>query len=353
MRKINLLESENPDRKMWDTYIFLENEPSCKSLLMEHYKQQGITEDAHRLAFQNTDKVIYLIKQAREYYLTASTSHILVKPLLLYYGMVSLVKALLLTHDPYYPRHTRLLKHGVTTKKLKPKNYRFRDDEIRIQKEGLFPLFLHLISEDRDYLNKYRVQDLLALLPEVNKAYQRLYEHQTMVPVHLSNRIQLEERMTTLYLPDTVLDTLHVTYSGFISFLNRYNTGSSVFSESHHQTPRGIFQIQWEHPKYVHVNDSPNGFENRLFMQDYKGNFYFLLIHDREKLLPEETIHLMLMYVLGMLCRYETDLWGDLIFSFASEDMYIINEFLQISARKFPNLILNLLMQEKFIFGLL
>ncbi len=58
----------------------------------------------------------------------------------------------------------------------------------------------------------------------------------------------------------------------------------------------------------------------------------------------------MVMFNLGMLCRYETELWGEIIFSFSSEDMYIINEFLNSSVRVFPNLILNEIFQEIFIF---
>ena len=45
-------------------------------------------------------------------------------------------------------------------------------------------------------------------------------------------------------------------------------------------------------------------------------------------------VYNILMYVLGMICRYDTELWGELLFTFTSKDKYIIEEFLQLSARK-------------------
>lgn len=100
----------------------------------------------------------------------------------------------------------------------------------------------------------------------------------------------------------------------------------------------------------IHIADSPTGFENHLFIQDYKGNHFFLLKDTPSLFAPEMLSHYMLMYILGMLCRYETELWGEIIFSFTSGEMFIINEFLNISQRKFPNMILNLLFNERFIF---
>ncbi|MEH7537842.1 YaaC family protein, partial [Bacillus toyonensis] len=49
-----------------------------------------------------------------------------------------LFKACLLTIDPNYPESTTVLAHGVTTRKRKKQGYQFLEDEVKIQKNGLF-----------------------------------------------------------------------------------------------------------------------------------------------------------------------------------------------------------------------
>lgn len=358
MRRIRRIPCEDPLQKMWDHFIYFENEPVSKNFLQERYDSLGYAENAHRLAFQNTEKLIYYIKQAREYYHTARNSHILVQPLLYYYGMVSLIKALFISYDPFYPRNTKMLSHGITTRKIKSKNYVFHDDEMKVQKEGMLPflfdILLHYPNPTPDMeitYEKYRVKHLLSLLPELSDAYLRLFGEETQIPIIVSEKINFTSPATTLYLPEVVLDRYHLTYPSFVSYLNQLQTGTSYFMENNTPLTTGnIIRIDWVHEKYVHVDDSPNGFENPLFKQDYKGHFYLSFLREKRLMLPEEVVHFMLMYSLGMLCRYETDLWGDMHFSFSSEDTYIINEFLHASARKFPNCILNLLMNERYIF---
>ena len=139
MKRIHRIPCENPYEKMWNMFIYFESEIHVKELLTDFYYDQ-FQGEASKYAFQNTHKFIYYIKQGREYYHAASSSNILVKPLLFYYGMVSLLKAVILTMDPMYPSHTKVLQHGITSRKLKKSEYSFSEDEVKVQKDGLFPL---------------------------------------------------------------------------------------------------------------------------------------------------------------------------------------------------------------------
>ncbi|HJV46019.1 MAG TPA: YaaC family protein [Bacillota bacterium] len=348
MLRIHRVNCENPIEKLWSMFLYFESEPHVKSFLQECYLH-SFEKDASKLAFQNTQKFIYYIKQGKEYYAAAACSNILVKPLLLYYGMVSLLKAVILTSDPFYPAHTRVLQHGATSRKLKKFDYSFSDDEVKIQKEGLFPLIAHLLNGGDMIGQKYKIKDLLSIIPELRESYEKTYQEIRLHPLHISQHIDFSSPVTIFYLPEQLLDVYHLTYDSFIHFLNRHNHGKAQFNHHEIQTPRGIIRIKWDHPDKIHVSESPRGFENSLFIQDYKGNHYFI---DQKPLqqVPEIAAHYMLMYILGMLCRYETELWGEIIFSFTSKEMFIINEFLNISQRKFPNLILNLLFHERYIF---
>ena len=58
----------------------------------------------------------------------------------------------------------------------------------------------------------------------------------------------------------------------------------------------------------------------------------------------------MIPFSLSMLSRYRIDLWGEGSLELEKADFYIIKEFLRISTRKFPNIVLNLLMENDYIF---
>jgi hypothetical protein len=349
-KRIHHLYSENPYAKMWDTYVYFESEPTTKAFLEDNYEKKGI-EDSHKFAFHNTSKFIYFIKQAREYFEAAKKSHILVKPLLVYYGMMSLVKPVVLTMDPHYPSNTGVLRHGVTTRKIKKLDYVFHDDEIRIQKEGLLPHFYSLLLKEKQIPQlKYKVKDLLALVPELHETFFRLYNQIPTEPLYIASEKDHESGNTLIYLSERMLKRLDKSAEELVRWINTYNEGKGRF-ENGSKRHRDYIQVQWNHPDKMHVFDCPDGFANALFRQDYKGRHYLYHATSPDLLLPEVIIHFLLMYNLGMLCRYETELWGEIIFSFSSADMFMINELLNISMRKFPNLILNLLLDEILIFN--
>lgn len=346
MKPIRYVSSENPYQKMWDTFVFFESEPTTKEFLAAIYDKSGNI-DSNKYAFLNTSKFIYFVKQAREYFFSAEKSSILVKPLLIYYGMMNLMKAVILTKDPNYPDKTSVLRHGITTRKLKKVNYQFHDDEIKIQKEGLLPLFYTIITDnavDKIEGNKYKIKDLLSLLPEIHDSYVRLFNEKLIFPITIQ---QLDERLITL----TVTNDILKLYGDKVKFLFELNILGKGQDNS--------FTIQALNDDNLTINwvssiPNPlkyaNFFAHPLIIQDFKGGYYFRPLNDTRLALPEIMVDYMLMYNLGMLCRYETELWGEIIFSFSSEDMYLINELVNITMRKFPNLILNYLFEELLVF---
>ena len=82
------------------------------------------------------------MEHAQIYYKQAADSPLLIQPILLFYGFVHLIKACLLTIDPNYPENTSVLAHGVSTRKRKKQQYEFLKDEVKFQKNGLFPCML-------------------------------------------------------------------------------------------------------------------------------------------------------------------------------------------------------------------
>lgn len=345
---IHTIHCEDAWQKMWDHYLYFETEPTVRKFLEERY----ITiheHDAPALAQRNAHKVIHLSKQAREFFQSGMESNVLVRPLLLYYGMVNLAKILILAYDPYYPSHTKLLAHGVTTRKLKKGDYVFVDDEIKIQKDGLLPHLLMLITGS-SLKESYQIKELVSLIPELHTTYQKLYDEKILIPLYIPDDLDIHKLRTTLYLPLELLHATNCSLTDFVARINTYNESAATFTAREVYNDQHIFCLHWHHPDGVHLYDAPNGFANPLFVRDMMGKHFYWTRPEDRLMLPEFTHHFLIMYLLGMLCRYDGDLWGKMHFSFYSQDLYLIQEFIHISPRKYPNLILNLLFREIFYF---
>jgi len=72
--------------------------------------------------------------------------------------------------------------------------------------------------------------------------------------------------------------------------------------------------------------------------------------HDKNLLLPEMSVHFLIMYLLGMISRYHPKEWGETAEGEKSGEIYVIQKFLETTTRKFPNLILNKLWNRDFAF---
>ncbi|BCJ87462.1 YaaC family protein [Effusibacillus dendaii] len=340
MVKVTRLRTEEPYRKMWDTFVYFENEQTASRYLRERYEKIGLP-DPQRSAYLATPKLIFGIKQARQYYRAAESCDIMTKPLLLYYGMMSLARAFIASCDPDYPSNTSVLKHGLSTRKLKRDSYQFMEDEIRIQKDGLF-IVLHQLLGGSPFSDKQKVyiKNLLAVIPELADGYQRLYGLPSVCELHTRQT----ENKTYWDLPRWLLQAANHTREEFLSLLNRMSGNS-------YNLPKDIFQLaESDPPGRLHVYHlSPVTF-HPLLIYDFYGQSYIRYPLADDTVIPEISLHFMVMFVLGMLCRYETERWGEMILSYYSQDVYLINEFLNISMRKFPNLILNELFGEQYIF---
>jgi hypothetical protein len=336
MHKVNRVRTEEPYRKLWDMFVFFENEQAVSRFLCEKYEQLGYPE-AKRYSYGATPKFIYAIKQAREYYKAAACCGIVTKPLLLYYGMMSLSRALISTRDPEYPSTTSVLKHGLSTRKLKRSEYQFATDEIRIQKDGIFSV-LHktLGGPALETGQRFRMRDLLAVLPELIHCFTQVYGSPWVCEVD----IQPCEEGYRWKLPRSFIQANGKTREEFLALLNRHSGEETSFSCPDPVDEHGWFSLLQRSPSPAHP----------LILEDISGSYHIRLPHENELVLPEISLHFMLMFMLGMLCRYETERWGELVLDGVSQEMYIIHEFLNVSMRKFPNLILNQLFGETFVF---
>lgn len=351
-RAIRRIYDEQPHDKMWDTYLYLESEPTVLQLLTKRYERRG-EEKAQHLAYANATPFIFYVRQAREYFHTSRAASLTVKPLVLYYGVMSLTKAYVLSLDPHYPDRTALLRHGLSTRKRKKLNYRFQNDDIKVQKEGFLPHVLSLLNLRHGLEETYKVWECLGQLPQLYNVYRQIVPQQALYPVYVSPQGSFNpDRDTTVYIEEALLDHFHLGPEGFVRMLNRHNArhAKGTFVVKPDQSRNRYVALAWKHPECRHVSRSGEGFQNTMVLQDATGQFFLRLTTERRLHLPEIVYYFMLLFHLGMLARYETERWGEIVFTFSSDERFLIHELLQLTERHFPNLLLNELLDEQFVF---
>ncbi|WP_332634909.1 YaaC family protein [Halalkalibacter flavus] len=309
---------------MNDLFIPFYSATYSRKYLTEKYEAKQISQLKTK-SYQVCSSFMYHLQHGQLYFNQAINAPIEIKPVLLFYGAVQLLKACILTVDPNYPENSQVLAHGVTTRKRKKSTYRFLDDEVKIQKNGLFSHFLdkmfhmkHLEGE------KYHMVTLFHHIAEMHPLFQRLTNKS------LSFKGELKQK--TILLPPNVLDRYHMTVNRFEQYVEANTVTDKSIKVKVAETKENV-QITCSH--------LPPFWNSNPWIYDCDRNIYFF--QDREHLkvysLPELATHFLLLYNLSMICRYEAEWWGDLIHTFDGVDFPYISHYLHVVERKIPLII--------------
>lgn len=330
---------ESPEEKIWNLYLLLENETTVRQFLQEKYRERA-RENPKRDAFRAAHPLIYHIKQARSLYRAARDSEWIIRPLLAYYGLMNLAKAWAISEDPDYPRTASVLKHGLSTRKRKPASFSLFREEVRVQREGLFPLMVMLAGEGERTGERWTMQTMFSMLPDLQDSYRQLFRDVSLFPVAWT-----EGEQGWMVVEETVLDRLHLTAAGIAQTLERYRYPDGLsFSAKESYVHNSKVYIKTFQPQSLQTHP--------WIREDVGGHCYLYINHNRPDWVPIEIlVHYLLLFSLSMLCRYDTPLWGEMIYGLGSEEMVLIQEFLQLTQRKSPQLILEALFEEHFLFS--
>ena len=309
-------------------YTYLQSQQTAQRFLLNCYQSiEGI--DAERKSYENCNSFIYYLKHGLHFYETGRKLTTILQPILFFYGMIHLLKASLLTKRPNYPETTKLLAHGVSSRKRKRKNYSFMEDEVTVHYNGLYPYFSeHLFSIKRLETDKFKMTDLFALIPEMSSLF-TFNKQEKMVNIGKINTNQL-------IFPITLLDQYHLTERAFLQRLYLY-----------------LPKIKSSNIDKTNIN-----IELATPIRESTGPFFFNVLNraiyfpiSRIHFLPisEVMIHYLLLYNLSMLSRYETEWWGDLITNKSELDYPFIKHFLQHTSEKVSLLLGNQLYQTFLI----
>ncbi|MCL6574102.1 MAG: YaaC family protein [Bacillus sp. (in: Bacteria)] len=306
----------------WKSFNCFFSAEYCQQYLKNNY-QKWMIDNPEKKSYENCYAFLYYLEHGQIYYQQAEKSPLVLKPILLFYGLVHLIKACILTKNPAYPETTAVLAHGVSTRKRKKQNYLFCHDEVKIQKNGLFPFMSEKLFHMKQLEGeKVTMEELLQHIPELDDLFYLLEGKRNFVKLPIEGE--------QFVVPVALLDHYHMTESRFKEFLiSKFEKGIDFSSERLSFT-MNVNPLSGSSPLRCNIEDQSYSLpliKNNLF------NF------------PELLIHYLLLYNLSMIARYETEWWSELTKMMPNRDYPFILSFLDITLKKGPYLIYQYLMK--------
>lgn len=308
-----------------DLFLKLKNEEFARKFLYQKYLDSSLKEPGI-LAYKNVQSFTAYIRQACSLFHTARKCDRWMQPLFHYYGMMDFFKAWILSKDPDYPKSTSVLRHGLSTRKRKKEQFRFYQDEVRIQKEGLFPYLALLMRVPAYAGDTYCVKDLLSFLPELQPTYREIFNECTWFKVDWIPSSSL------FVVPEKILDHYHLAPSSFVEKLNKHSEHVQFSLDRKHQ---GSLYLNC-------VSTGPPPIKHPWIAMNKKGDYYLYAGNDRPHPLPRIICLIMLCFAMSMLCRYDPPLWEEVMMQSVHQEQLILIHLIDLIAHEFPRFVISL-----------
>lgn len=157
------------------TYLPFISFDYCRDFLFNHYTENNI-KDPSREAYRNSTRLSYYLRHGETYFEQSGEVPLSLQPLLLFYGATQLMKAVLLISDPEYPATSKMLSHGLSTRKRKKQHFHYLNDSVKVQKDGLFSCVSTKMFHMKPFQGKVLViRDLILSLPSLHPMMTSLY----------------------------------------------------------------------------------------------------------------------------------------------------------------------------------
>jgi len=342
--------TNNPYESSWEQLLFLSYSSNVLRLL------DGTLKSNRTLLYQNEPalkrkavQISAAIKQGYEYFTAADNVTINTSPLLYFYGMLSLSKALLVANVEelflddikYHGLHTRPI-----TEELK--NYSENKEIWTIEKEyavtndGVFNelnKLIHGISIPKDNIIQYKT--LLALDPELSIYYEKYYNE--------------SPTLFNLYSFNESNNPYKITLSPAIKNKMVFEKVFPNITADFDLRPDLLHGLYINYVSKSHLSEFPKYF--RKYRLTIGGEYLLggIKINDMGK---EEIISLNLeimdylnMFILSTLVRYKQEFWNYLITGERDGSIGLLNLSVSAIRKRFPNFILDNLFNEKFEYG--
>jgi hypothetical protein len=342
--------SEDPYRDMWHHLMFLAKRDNARNLLSGNIpSNRSVIYNPGSSLDKKASQVSFGISQSSEYFRAADAVSVATSPLLYFYGMRSLAKSLVVANeaDTYLEN---MMYHGLAKKSRDAALEAYEKDpqswtmeaEFAVTRKGVFKHLTQAVS-DFQYPDGSVItfKDLLAVCPEIRQMFSKYYG-ETSKTLYLHSFQETSKDPYRIQICPDERDESKI-FQCIPEFATDFDMAPGVL----HPTAK-IFNSRdlKAFPDYLGIYCAVVGGRYIVGGLPYKvGNSQYKRYVD-----PLITDYVAL-YILSSCVRYKQDFWGSVLQGEKSGVLGLIELYLSVVRRRFPNLILDELFGQEFEYG--
>ncbi len=335
--------TDDAEKTMWDQILVYSHVGNIKSLMSNGIasKRLNIPNQAH--VDQKALEAAYSIQQAHEYYLAARAVTVSTSPLLYYYGMLSLVKALLVCNTEQLLLDD-IKYHGLTKRNALVANAHppteLGGQQVRVSGGVFNELYKLLRGANAEQLDGriFRLSDLLKVDPELQLLFDRQFQN-------LSGCVSLHKSSS-----DGGPNSYVEVSSGENEFGLRFPELASQVTISHGDLPGSVkitansdFKLNAVATIY-RIRSGSRVLRANPISRDQSGNSF-------TSFLSVEECDFIVMFLLSDCVRYKQKMWRNCQVTGEDKFYTLVGSFITSAMRRFPNFFLDRLLGETHNYG--
>ena len=279
--------------------------------------------------------IAYCVRQAREYYSASESISLLTRPLLLSYGMLNLVKAVVIMRlSPQSDLENLFHKHGVSVD-FSSIEGDLSDVRLSFQKYGVVPQLMESLQEPLLVGGSVSLDQLLSQIPDLHDMYSLVYNKPSRtIPVN---------PMDYGYYPDVPREIdLHEFADGLSALFGSLEVTGHVIQRFNQRFSVTSFAGA---PKTLK--------ELGILVRAISGKEYLRLgpiLNGTPLLLGDASLCYLIVFCYGTLARYKAVSWGRFTDPNQSHEAELIEHSLRICRHRFLHAVVDLLFNEEYEF---
>lgn len=343
--------SENPKKDIFQHLEMLSYQKNCEKLLCGKIKSERKNDSLNVSSIdkKRAKEMSFCIKQGIEFFKNSENADLSISPLLIYYGILSLSKALIIANSSKKLYLDDISYHGLTTKPLneeqnnqkkEKKKWNLLNEYANVNDGVFFELAktLNIALNKKDII---KFKSTFSSIPELKNLIDKLRIFDSNC-INCYSELDEKNKKTTFAIYSMDSEKLESKFPNITKEFNKQPMHGSPFFT-----------------KYISNNNcSYSDFKYFYSYNSFIGGKYFVfpveIYRDNNKeniLLPQIIIDYINFFILSEQVRYHQDNWNMILNGKNDAIVSVIKIYIEYVKRRFPNFILNYLFNESFTYG--
>lgn len=324
---IRYISTEEPIVEEWR----LLTQFTYKANVERYSKEQQIPSDS-----RVSDYISGCYRQGKAYFEAARNTTIDISPLLVYYGATNLLAG---TSALTMGMVKKVDNHGM--KFEIPEEGRIADSKITPvnDKTGALQVFSNVFSNKCRMVNgaSWNLLELLGSIPDLNSDYNSCYPTEKPFVARLEQYEVEETRIERIELVD----------------LKQFEDPAKQLKDNVLDYSKSYLEPQVAMGTHLVLNPKINAPDIGIYSVFGRKYLQFLHLKNGNKLVPDQIIIIfMALFSLGYLSRYYPQRWNAFVQSDDTGERLLVERFVDLAIRFFPNLLLNFIEKKRVQFTL-